>query len=57
MKGQDETKMKDAVSNRSVNDLTANMIEIQSTDEEMKSSSRNRQQGFMDQFGPFWTIL
>ena len=52
MKGQDETKMKDAVSNRSVNDLTANMIEIQSTDEEMKSSSRHRQPGFVDHFEP-----
>ena len=44
--------MKDAVSNRSVNDLTANMIELQSTDEETKSSSRHCQPGFVDHFEP-----
>ena len=50
IRGQGETKMKDGVSIHSVNDLTANMIELQSNVEETKSSSRHRQPGFMDQF-------
>ena len=50
MKRQDEIKMKDAVSNRSVKDLTADIIEIKSTDE--RSSLRHLQAGFVDQFEP-----
>ena len=50
IRGQGETKMKDGISIHSVNDLTANMIELQSNVEETKSSSRHRQPGFMDQF-------
>ena len=50
MRRQDEIKMKDAVSNRSVKDLTANIIEIKSTDERRRSSLRHLQAGFEDQF-------
>ena len=52
MKRQDEIKMKDTVSNRSVKDLTANIIEIKSTDERRRSSLRHLQAGFVDQFEP-----
>ena len=44
--------MNDAISIHSVNDLTKNMIELQSNVEETKSSSRNCQPGFVDHFEP-----
>ena len=52
MRRQDEIKMKDAVSNRSVKDLTGDIIEIESTDERRRSSLRHLQAGFVDQFEP-----
>ena len=42
--------MKDGISIHSVNDLTANMIELQSNVEKTESSSRHHQPVFMDQF-------
>ena len=50
MRRQDEIKMKDALSNRSVKDLIADIIEIKSTDE--RSSLWHLQAGFVDQFEP-----
>ena len=40
--------MQDGISIHSVNDHTANMIELQTNVEETESSSRHRQPGFID---------
>ena len=52
LRGQVETKMQDGISIHSVNDHTANMIELQTNVEETESSSRHRQPGFIDHFDP-----
>ena len=46
--------MEDAVSNRSVKDLTARMTEVKSTNEKINSSLRHLQPGFVDHFEPFF---
>ena len=48
IRGQVETKMQDGTSIHSVNDHTANMIELQTNVVETESRSRHRQPGFID---------